>query len=110
MARDKSPLAERIVTTSPYVTVSTNLGPWVNRRGIFARKPLADTFPDQQVPAAQKWVMGPEGQHLELGIADINLLPLLTELGPSHSPFGDLLPPHGPPYDPVLLRRLSARN
>src|SRR3546814_7018403 len=38
IARDKSPLAERIVTTSPDVTVSTNLGPWVNRRGIFARK------------------------------------------------------------------------
>src|SRR3546814_3199362 len=54
IARDKSPLAERIVTTSPDVTVSTNLGPWVNRRGIFARKPLADTFRDQQVPSAQK--------------------------------------------------------
>ena len=34
----KTALAERIVTTSPDVTVSTNLGPWVNRRGLFARE------------------------------------------------------------------------
>src|SRR3546814_5646347 len=95
IARDKSPLAERIVTTSPDVTVSTNLGPWVNRRGIFARKPLADTFRDQQVPSAQKWVMGPEGQHLELGIAEMNLFLLLSALGLSHSLFGERLLPIG---------------
>src|SRR5712691_11066181 len=44
LAREKSALAERIVTTSPDVTVSTNLGPWVNRRGLFAREKMADTF------------------------------------------------------------------
>ena len=33
----ESELAAHIVTTSPDVTVSTNLGPWVNRRGLFGR-------------------------------------------------------------------------
>src|SRR3546814_18623717 len=70
IARDKSPLAERIVTTSPDVTISTHLGPWVNRRGIFARKPLADPFRAPQVPSSQKWVLGPAGQPLELRIAE----------------------------------------
>src|SRR3546814_17993949 len=108
IARDKSPLAERIVTTSPDVTVSTNLGPWVNRRGIFARKPLADTFRDQQVPSAQKWVMGPEGQHLELGIAEMNLFLLLSALGLSHSLFGERLLPIGTLYDPFIMRGLRS--
>ena len=36
IARAGGPLADRIVTTSPDVTVSTNLGPWVNRRGLFS--------------------------------------------------------------------------
>ncbi len=59
LARSKSPLAERIVTTSPDVTVSTNLGPWVNRRGLFARDEQADTFRDERVPSAQKWRFSP---------------------------------------------------
>ena len=37
IAASRDELADRIVTTSPDVTVSTNLGPWVNRRGLFAR-------------------------------------------------------------------------
>ena len=35
IAAEDSELARRIVTTSPDVTVSTNLGAWVNRRGLF---------------------------------------------------------------------------
>ena len=61
-------LAARIVTTSPDVTVSTNLGPWVNRRKLFAREVLADTFRDQRIPSAHKWDFSPDGQHIELGI------------------------------------------
>src|ERR1700712_270000 len=37
LARSDAPIVERIVTTSPDVTVSTNLGGWVNRRGLVAR-------------------------------------------------------------------------
>ena len=50
LARSESALAERIVTTSPDVTVSTNLGPWVNRRGLFARGEQADTFRVEKNP------------------------------------------------------------
>src|SRR3546814_164902 len=110
IAREKSPLAERIVTTSPDVTVSTNLGPWVNRRGIFARTPQADTFRDQQVPSAQKWMMSPQGQHIELGIAEMNLFILLGALGLSHSLFGERLLPIGTLYDPFIMRGLDALN
>src|SRR3546814_14415791 len=63
IARDKSPLAARIVTTSPDVTVSTHPGPWVTRRGIFEREQPADTFSDQQVPSEHKWVLQQEGQN-----------------------------------------------
>ena len=55
IARAGGQLADAIVTASPDVTVSTNLGPWVNRRGLFAREHLADTFREQRVPSAQKW-------------------------------------------------------
>src|SRR5262249_55581375 len=51
LARGNSVLAERIVTTSPDVTVSTNLGPWVNRRGLFARETMADTFKSERIPS-----------------------------------------------------------
>lgn len=44
LARGDSELASRIVTASPDVTVSTNLGPWVNRRGLFAKAETADLF------------------------------------------------------------------
>src|SRR3546814_11557799 len=77
---------------------------------MFARKPLADTFRDQQVPSAQKWVMGPEGQHLELGIAEMNLFLLLSALGLSHSLFGERLLPIGTLYDPFIMRGLDALN
>src|SRR5215469_5623232 len=61
-------IADRIVTTSPDVTVSTNLGPWVNRRGIFDRAERADIFREEHVVSAQRWAMSPQGQHIELGI------------------------------------------
>ena len=103
-------LAERIVTTSPDVTVSTNLGPWVNRRGLFARDELADTFRDERVPSAQKWRFSPEGQHIELGIAEMNLFLLLGAAGLSHSVFGERLLPIGTVYDPFVARGLDALN
>ncbi len=110
MARSDSPLAARIVTTSPDVTVSTNLGPWVNRRGLFARDEQADTFRDERVPSAQKWRFSPEGQHLELGIAEMNLFLLLGAAGLSHSLFGERLLPVGTVYDPFVVRGLDALN
>ena len=73
MARSDDELAARIVSMSPDVTVSTNLGPWVNRRGLFARASMADTFREERIASTQRWEFGPQGQHLELGIAEMNL-------------------------------------
>ncbi len=110
IAKQNGPLAERIVTTSPDVTVSTNLGPWVNRRGLFARNEIADTFRDEKVPSAQKWRFSQSGQHIELGIAEMNLFLLLGAAGLSHSLFGTRLLPIGTLYDPFISRGLDALN
>ncbi|MEM6421522.1 MAG: transketolase, partial [Pseudomonadota bacterium] len=112
IGRDKSEgsLAERIVTTAPDVTVSTGLGPWVNRRGRFSRTPKEDVFRDEKVPSLQKWAAGLTGQHLELGIAENNLFILLAALGLSHTVFGQRLIPLGTLYDPFLSRGLDALN
>ena len=104
------PLASRIVTLSPDVTVSTNLGPWVNRRGLFAREDLPDTFAVERVPSAQKWRFGPAGQHVELGIAEMNLFLALGAAGLSHALFGTRLLPVGTLYDPFIARGLDALN
>ena len=110
IGREDTPLAQRIVTTSPDVTVSTNLGPWVNRRGLFARASMADTFRDERIASAQKWEFGPGGQHLELGIAEMNLFIMLSALGLSHSINGERLIPIGTLYDPFISRGLDALN
>ncbi len=110
IAKSDHPLASRIITTSPDVTVSTNLGPWVNRRGLFARTGRADTFRDEKVVSAQKWLFSPEGQHIELGIAEMNLMLLLGAAGLSHSLFGERLLPIGTLYDPFISRGLDALN
>jgi pyruvate dehydrogenase E1 component len=110
LAKSKSELADRIVTTSPDVTVSTNLGPWVNRRSLFARETKGDTFRDQHIPSTQKWQFSPAGQHIELGIAEMNLFLLLGAAGLSHSLFGERLIPIGTVYDPFIARGLDALN
>ena len=110
LARGDSDLAARIVTTSPDVTGTTNLGPWVNRRKLFARTARADTFIDHKIPSTAKWVFAPEGQHIELGIAEMNLFLLLGAAGLSHSLFGKRLLPIGTVYDPFVSRGLDALN
>ncbi len=101
-------LAERIVTTSPDVTVSTNLGPWVNRRGIFDRHTRNDVFRDAKLASAQRWGMSPEGQHIELGIAEQNLFLLLGAAGLAGALTGARLLPIGTVYDPFVNRGLDA--
>ncbi|MDJ0895167.1 MAG: transketolase [Alphaproteobacteria bacterium] len=110
IAGTESGLAERIVTTSPDVTVSTNLGGWVNRRGIFDRHERADVFKQEKVVSAQMWRQSPLGQHIELGIAENNLFILLAALGLSDSLFGVRLLPIGTLYDPFIQRGLDALN
>ena len=110
LAKGGSALASRIVTTSPDVTGTTNLGPWVNRRKLFARTAQADTFSDEKIVSTAKWEFTPEGQHIELGIAEMNLFLLLGAAGLSHSLFGKRLLPIGTVYDPFVARGLDALN
>ena len=110
LAREKTPFVDHIVTTSPDVTVSTNLGPWVNRRGLFARETMADTFRSERIPSTFNWEFSPGGQHIELGIAEMNLFILLSALGLSHSINGERLLPVGTLYDPFIARGLDALN
>ena len=110
LAREKSELADRVVTASPDVTVSTNLGPWVNRRGLFAREAVADVFKSERIPSTFAWDFSPQGQHIELGIAEMNLFILLSALGLSHSLDGERLLPIGTLYDPFIARGLDALN
>jgi pyruvate dehydrogenase E1 component len=110
LGRTKSEIAERIVTTSPDVTVSTNLGPWVNRRGLFAREKMVDIFRSERIPSTFNWDFSPHGQHIELGIAEMNLFILLSALGLSHETNGERLIPIGTLYDPFIQRGLDALN
>ncbi len=110
IGKSDTPLAARIVTMSPDVTASTGLASWVNRRHLFARRDIADTFRTERVPSTQKWQFGPDGQHLELGIAEMNLFLLLGAAGLSHALFGERLLPVGTVYDPFVARGLDALN
>jgi pyruvate dehydrogenase E1 component len=110
VGKQSTELAQRIVTTSPDVTVSTNLGPWVNRRSLFAREAMADTFKSERIPSTFNWEFSPKGQHIELGIAEMNLFILLSALGLSHAINGERLLPIGTLYDPFIARGLDALN
>ncbi len=110
LAKAGGPLADRIVTTSPDVTVSTNLGPWVNARGLFRRSELADVFRAARIPSPQKWSGDSAGQHIELGIAENNLFLMLAAAGLAAPLFGTRLLPVGTVYDPFIARGLDALN
>ncbi len=110
LGRGDSELAQRIVTTSPDVTVSTNLGSWVNHRGIFNRADREDVFHSEKVVSMQKWALSRNGQHIELGIAENNLFLLLAAFGLSGPMFGARLMPVGTVYDPFIARGLDALN
>ncbi|MBZ9740624.1 transketolase [Mesorhizobium sp. CO1-1-4] len=110
IAKGDTKFASRIVTTAPDVTVSTNLGAWVNRRGLFAREEMADLFKTERIPSTYNWTFSPRGQHMELGIAEMNLFITLSALGLSHSIFGERLLPVGTLYDPFIERGLDALN
>src|SRR3546814_14720346 len=91
-----------LVTTSPDVTVSTNLGALVNQRGLFRRGELKDVFASAQIPSAQKWSGNRVGQHIELGIAEHNLFLMLAALGLAAPLFGTRLLPTGTVYDTFI--------
>ena len=110
LARGDTELASRIVTASPDVTVSTNLGAWVNRRGLFAKGEAADLFRKEKIPSTFNWDFSPKGQHIELGIAESNLFLLMSALGLSSSINGVRLLPIATLYDPFISRALDQLN
>ncbi len=103
---DVPELRERIVTTSPDVSVSTNLAGWINKVGVFARQDEPDY--ETETYRLMKWQRGPDGRHIELGISEMNLFMLLGMLGLSAELCGQPLIPIGTVYDPFICRGLDA--
>ncbi len=110
LAKSDAAIADHIVTTSPDVTVSTNLGAFVNQRGLFRRQEMEDVFKAAKIPSPQKWGGSAAGQHIELGIAENNLFLMLAALGLAQPLFGTRLIPVGTVYDPFIARGLDALN
>ena len=110
LAKAGGDLADRILTTSPDVTVSTNLGGFVNQRGLYRREGIGDVFAAAKIASAQKWASHNKGQHIELGIAENNLFLMLAAAGLSGDMFGTRLFPIGTLYDPFIARGLDALN
>jgi pyruvate dehydrogenase E1 component len=99
-------VADRIVTVSPDVASSTSLGGWINRAGTWHIGERVDWFADDPETILH-WRASPNGQHIELGIAECNLVGLLGELGATWSRDGEPLLPIGTLYDPFVNRALE---
>ncbi|BFU45327.1 transketolase-like TK C-terminal-containing protein [Krasilnikovia sp. MM14-A1004] len=99
-------VAGRVVTLSPDVSSSTNLAGWVNKVGVWSQTARQDWFNDDPETILH-WREHPHGQHLELGIAEVNLVGLLGELGATWSRWGQPLLPIGVLYDPFVQRALE---
>jgi pyruvate dehydrogenase E1 component len=97
-------VAPYLVTTAPDVATSTNLAGFINRTGVFSPVPRRAWSEDPVL----KWAEGPEGQHIELGISEMNLFLLLGQLGLAFDLSDQLLLPVGTVYDPFVLRGLDA--
>lgn len=109
-ARLDDPLAAHILTMAPDVASSTNLGPWITKRGIFDRRDRPNPFADEKIRSTMPWSVGPNGQHVELGIAETNLFVLLSAAGLAAENHGVRLFPIGTVYDPFICRGLDALN
>jgi pyruvate dehydrogenase E1 component len=103
LARDES-VAPYLVTTAPDVATSTNLAGFLNKTGVFAPTQQRSWNEDRML----RWAEGPSGQHIELGISEMNLFLLLGQLGLSWDLSAQPLLPVGTVYDPFVLRGLDA--
>ena len=99
-------VAARVVTVSPDVASSTNLGGWINRAGVWQLGERIDWFADD-TDTLVRWRESDHGQHIELGIAEGNLVGLLGELGLTWARDGQPLLPIGTLYDPFVNRALE---
>lgn len=106
LVRDAPEAAQRLVTCSPDVASSTNLGGWINKTGVWSVKERRDWFADD-AERVLRWSESESGQHIELGIAEVNLVGLLGELGTTWSRWGERLIPVATIYDPFVSRALE---
>jgi pyruvate dehydrogenase E1 component len=106
LAHEAEDVARHVVTVSPDVASSTNLGGWINRAGIWYLGERIDWFADDS-DTLVRWRESEHGQHVELGIAEGNLVGLLAELGVTWSRDGQPLLPIGTLYDPFVNRALE---
>jgi pyruvate dehydrogenase E1 component len=106
LTRDAPDLAARVVTCSPDVASSTNLGGWINKTGVWSVEDRRDWFADD-AERLLRWSEVAGGQHIELGIAEVNLVSLLGELGATWSRWGERLIPIATLYDPFVARALE---
>ena len=98
-------ISERMVTLSPDVSVSTNLGGWINKYGVYN----PDSQPDFLGPdRLLRWQQGPTGRHIELGLSEMNLFLALHAQGLGQELHGEHLIPIGTVYDPFVCRGLDA--
>ncbi|MGO9779249.1 MAG: transketolase-like TK C-terminal-containing protein, partial [Streptosporangiaceae bacterium] len=104
--REAPGVGARIVTVSPDVSSSTNLAGWVNKVGVWSHAERADWFADD-AETILHWREQPTGRHIELGIAETNLVGVLGELGATWSRLGQPLLPVGVLYDPFVERALE---
>lgn len=106
LTREAPDAAQRVVTVSPDVSTSTNLGGWVNKVGVWSSSERRNWFADDS-ETIMHWNERPGGQHMELGIAETNLVGLIGELGATWSRWGQPLFPIGVLYDPFVERALE---
>lgn len=98
-------IGERIVTMSPDVATSTHLAGWINKAGVFSRDTEQDFEGGKRM---LRWQPSPEGQHIELGISEMNLFMALGQFGVAGDLTGQPLVPIGTVYDPFVCRGLDA--
>ncbi|AQA03442.1 pyruvate dehydrogenase [Mycobacterium sp. MS1601] len=106
LTREAPAAAARVVTVSPDVSSTTNLAGWLNKVGVWSPTERRDWF-DDDAETIMHWREKPTGQHLELGIAETNLVGLIGELGATWSRWGEPLFPIGVLYDPFVERALE---
>ncbi len=100
------PIGDRVVTLSADVSVTTHLAGWINRKGVYFPRPKPGFTAEG--PQVVQWKESPEGQHVELGIAEHNLFLALGAFGLTHELSGMTLLPIGTLYDPFVSRGLDA--
>ena len=101
-------VAARMVTTSPDVSISTNLGGWIHKMRVYSPEEKINFFRENAVASMLNWEQSPKGHHIELGISENNLFLLLNMLGLSQEFSGEVLLPFGTVYDPFIGRGLDA--